>query len=64
VETWDVAAIAFILLAFSALAGRFERSVVTPAIFFTSAGCWPARRSGSSICTSAASRSSSWRRRR
>ena len=37
-ETWDVAAIAFILLAFAAFAGRFERSVVTPAIFFTSAG--------------------------
>jgi sodium/hydrogen antiporter len=27
-----------VLLAFSALSGRFERSVVTPAIFFTSAG--------------------------
>jgi NhaP-type Na+/H+ or K+/H+ antiporter len=38
VETWDIAAIAFVLLAFSALAGRLERSVVTPAIFFTSAG--------------------------
>ena len=37
-ETWDVAAIAFILLGFAAFAGRFERSVVTPAIFFTSAG--------------------------
>jgi sodium/hydrogen antiporter len=37
-ETWDIAAIAFVLLAFSALAGRFEGSVVTPAIFFTSAG--------------------------
>jgi len=38
VETWDIAAIAFVLLAFSALAGRLERSVVTPAIFFTTAG--------------------------
>jgi NhaP-type Na+/H+ or K+/H+ antiporter len=37
-ETWEIATIAFILLAFSAFAGRFERSVVTPAIFFTSAG--------------------------
>ena len=37
-ETWEIAAIGFILLAFSAFAGRFERSVVTPAIFFTSAG--------------------------
>jgi NhaP-type Na+/H+ or K+/H+ antiporter len=37
-ETWDIAAIAFVLLAFSALAGRLERSVVTPAIFFTTAG--------------------------
>lgn len=37
-ETWDTAAIAGILLAFSALAGRLEGSVVTPAIFFTAAG--------------------------
>lgn len=37
-ETWELAAIALALLAFSAVSGRLERSVVTPAIFFTSAG--------------------------
>ena len=35
---WELAAIAFVLLAFSAVSRRLERSVVTPAIFFTSAG--------------------------
>ena len=35
---WELAAIAFVLLAFSAVSGRLARSVVTPAIFFTSAG--------------------------
>ena len=35
---WDIAAIAVVLLAFSAVSRRLERSVVTPAIFFTSAG--------------------------
>jgi len=38
VETWDIAAIAFVLLAYAALAGRFERSIITPAIYFTFAG--------------------------
>ena len=37
-DTWELAAIAFALLAFSVFSGRLERSVVTPAIFFTSAG--------------------------
>ncbi len=36
VGTWTVATIAFLLLAFSAVSGRIEQSVVTPAIFFTS----------------------------
>ena len=35
---WELAAIAFALLAFSAVSGRLGRSLVTPAIFFTSAG--------------------------
>ena len=35
---WTVATIALLLLAFSAVSGWIERSVVTPAIFFTSAG--------------------------
>ena len=35
---WELAAIAFVLLAFSAVSRRLERSVVTSAIFFTSAG--------------------------
>jgi NhaP-type Na+/H+ or K+/H+ antiporter len=35
---WELATIAVLLLAFSALSGRFEGSFVTPAIFFTSAG--------------------------
>jgi sodium/hydrogen antiporter len=38
VEAWELAAIAFVLLAFSAGSRGLERSVVTPAIFFTSAG--------------------------
>ena len=37
-ETWQLAAIALALVAFSAVSGRLERSLVTPAIFFTSAG--------------------------
>ena len=37
-ETWELAAIALALVAFSAMSGRLGRSVVTPAIFFTSAG--------------------------
>ena len=37
-DGWELAAIAFVLLAFAAVSGRLERSVVTPAIFFTSAG--------------------------
>jgi sodium/hydrogen antiporter len=36
--TWELATIAVLLLAFSAISGRLERSIVTPAIFFTSAG--------------------------
>jgi NhaP-type Na+/H+ or K+/H+ antiporter len=35
---WELATIGFVLLAFSAVSGRLERSVVTAAIFFTSAG--------------------------
>src|SRR5436190_12747407 len=35
---WELAAIAFALVAFSTVSGRLRRSVVTPAIFFTSAG--------------------------
>ena len=37
-EGWELATFAFILLAFSAVARRLESSVVTAAIFFTSAG--------------------------
>lgn len=36
--SWELATIAILLLAFSAISGRLERSIVTPAIFFTSAG--------------------------
>ena len=35
---WELATVALVLLAFSAVSGRLERSLVTPAIFFTSAG--------------------------
>jgi sodium/hydrogen antiporter len=35
---WELATIALVLLAFSAISGRLERSIVTPAIFFTAAG--------------------------
>jgi len=38
VDTWALATIAFLLLAFAALSRRLERSFVTVAIFFTSAG--------------------------
>ncbi len=37
-EGWELATIAFVLLAFSVVSRRLESSVVTPAIFFTSAG--------------------------
>ena len=37
-EGWELATIALVLLGFSALARRLESSVVTAAIFFTSAG--------------------------
>ena len=37
-ETWELAAIALALLGFSAVSGRLERTIVTPAIVFTSAG--------------------------
>ena len=35
---WELAAVALVLLGFSAISGRLERSLVTPAIFFTCAG--------------------------
>jgi NhaP-type Na+/H+ or K+/H+ antiporter len=35
---WELATVALVLLAFSAISGRLERSLVTPAIFFTAAG--------------------------
>jgi NhaP-type Na+/H+ or K+/H+ antiporter len=35
---WELATVALVLLVFSAVSGRLERSIVTPAIFFTSAG--------------------------
>jgi NhaP-type Na+/H+ or K+/H+ antiporter len=38
VDGWELAAIAFLLLVFSAVSRRLESSVVTAAIFFTSAG--------------------------
>jgi NhaP-type Na+/H+ or K+/H+ antiporter len=38
VGAWDVATIALFVLVFSAFSGRIERFVVTPAIYFTSAG--------------------------
>jgi NhaP-type Na+/H+ or K+/H+ antiporter len=38
VEGWELATIAFLLLAFSAVSRRLEGSLVTAAIFFTSAG--------------------------
>jgi sodium/hydrogen antiporter len=38
VGAWELATVALVLLAFSAVSGRLERSIVTPAIFFTSAG--------------------------
>ncbi len=37
-ETWELAAIALALVAFSAMSGRLGRSVVTPAMFFTATG--------------------------
>jgi sodium/hydrogen antiporter len=37
-EGWELATIALLLLAFSAISGRLERSIVTPAIFFSAAG--------------------------
>jgi len=38
VGAWELATIGFVMLAFSAVSRRLERSVVTAAIFFTSAG--------------------------
>ena len=35
---WELATVALVLLAFSAISGWLERSLVTPAIFFMSAG--------------------------
>ena len=35
---WEIATIALVVIAFSAASGRIGQSVVTPAIFFTSAG--------------------------
>jgi NhaP-type Na+/H+ or K+/H+ antiporter len=37
-DSWTLATIAFLLLVFAAVSGRLERSLVTVAIFFTSAG--------------------------
>jgi len=37
-ESWALATVAFLLLVFAAVSGRLERSLVTVAIFFTSAG--------------------------
>ena len=37
-EAWELAAIAFALLAFASVSRRLGRSILTPAIFFTSAG--------------------------
>ena len=37
-DSWALATVALLLLAFAALSGRLERSLVTVAIFFTSAG--------------------------
>jgi NhaP-type Na+/H+ or K+/H+ antiporter len=37
-EGWELAAIAFVLVAFAAVSRGLERSIVTPAIFFTSTG--------------------------
>jgi sodium/hydrogen antiporter len=37
-DSWALATAAFLLLAFAAVSGRLERSLVTVAIFFTSAG--------------------------
>jgi NhaP-type Na+/H+ or K+/H+ antiporter len=37
-DSWALATVAFLLLAFAAVSGRLERSLVTVAIFFTSAG--------------------------
>src|SRR5580765_4196598 len=37
-DDWSVAAIAFLVLAYAAGATRFERTLVTPAIFFTLTG--------------------------
>jgi len=38
VDSWALATVAFLLLVFAAVSGRLERSLVTVAIFFTSAG--------------------------
>jgi NhaP-type Na+/H+ or K+/H+ antiporter len=38
VDTWALATVAFLLLVFAAVSHRLERSLVTAAIFFTSAG--------------------------
>ena len=37
-ESWALATIAFLVLSFAAASGRLERSLITPAIFFTSTG--------------------------
>ncbi len=37
-DSWALATVAFLLLVFAAVSGRLERSLVTVAIFFTSAG--------------------------
>src|SRR6478672_53810 len=37
-DSWALATIAFLVLSFAAASGRLERSLITPAIFFTSTG--------------------------
>lgn len=36
--TWTIASISFLVLAYAAAARRFEQSLVTSAIFFTTTG--------------------------
>ena len=50
VEGWELATIAFVLLVFAAVARRLESSVVTSAIFFTSAGLLAGPVLGLSTC--------------
>ena len=63
-DGWELATIALVLLGFSAVARRLESSVVTAAIFFTSAGLLAGPVLGLIDLRSAPSPSSCWRRRR